>query len=408
MPFKRIIGVVGAVAIALTVCAPAFAAPKFQVNGIVQPVGNLTPFMEKGVLYVPAKFVAQGLNAQIKWHAKLETAIIINEKDAKTLIVTVGKRFAISNNSFVDMQSAPKIVKGSIFIPLRPIATAFGAKISWDAKKEIAYMNTLGAAPAVVEIPVVVPVVVEKKEPVAIPVMPVTPAAVQVTSAAVTLTQSAVQTQVTQAAVEVNQDESSADLSGMWEDKSANSAYFYQSGKYVSGKYTVNSKTGVMKGEATADGISGVYWQGGKEGTFSFLVDAVSGALRGTMDGKDVELSHVQKGYLIDSDKIATMNGKWMDIWGNIVSIEQSNAKDASRIVNGTYVNAEGKDMGTFKGTFKSGIYSGEYVQNESKDKGPGVFAFTLNTSGMSYNGKYSLPGSKEMSLPWDAIRITY
>ena len=415
MPFKKISIILGAVLITVASCLPAFAAPKFFVDGVKQPVGKLTPFMERGVLYVPAKYAAQGMHAQIKWQSKLQTAIIINETKNKTLIVTVGKKFAIANNSFIEMPAAPKIVRGTIFIPLRPMASAFGMQIAWNAKQEIASLSTpevLQTAPvqipAVVEKPVVtIPAVVESQKPVpsAVPAS-ATQTAIIATSPAITLTQSAVQTP-TAAAIEVAQKAEQKDLSGLWADNGKNTAYLYQSGAYASGQYTINGKTGVLKGEVSPDGIKGIYWQGGKENKFELLVEPVTGHLRGSFDGKDIALSQGQKGYLIDSDKITNFNGKWMDIWGNVITIVQPDAKDATRVVNGTYVDATGKDMGSFKGTFKSGVYSGEYIQNASKDKGPGVFEFTLNASGMSYNGKYSSPGAKDLNFQWDAIRAT-
>jgi hypothetical protein len=72
---------------------------------------------------VPVRFIAEALGADVSWEAATETAVIV--LDGKTLRITVGQMAAGMTTPAVNRN-------GNILVPLRFVGEAFGCEFEFD------------------------------------------------------------------------------------------------------------------------------------------------------------------------------------------------------------------------------------------------------------------------------------
>ncbi len=91
---------------------------KVYVDGKLQ---NLDPSarMRGGTVYVPLRAGAAALGCDVKWHANINKAQVCTEDSC----VMISKDEGI-------------VVNGSLFLPLRKMGEATGAKVNWDGKSK--------------------------------------------------------------------------------------------------------------------------------------------------------------------------------------------------------------------------------------------------------------------------------
>lgn len=90
------------------------------------------PIVQNGVTLVQFKPVFNDLGIGISWsQAKKQ---IVGAKGGTSIILNVGQKKAYVNGSPVLLQVAPKVVEGSVFVPLRFISEATGASINVSGK----------------------------------------------------------------------------------------------------------------------------------------------------------------------------------------------------------------------------------------------------------------------------------
>jgi hypothetical protein len=98
------------------------------VDGKAQKL-QLTPFIENGRTFVPVRFLGEALGAEVKWNPDTQT-IVLTRPD-KMITMTIGNSALLLNDGQVVMSDvAPFIKDGFTVLPFRPIAEAFGAKVS--------------------------------------------------------------------------------------------------------------------------------------------------------------------------------------------------------------------------------------------------------------------------------------
>ncbi len=87
-----------------------------------------------GVTYVPLRHFSELFGkCDISWNAKTNTATV---KTAKlTLIAQTGNYYIYANGRYLYTVGAVLNLGGSLYVPIRPVALAFDAKLTWNAKQ---------------------------------------------------------------------------------------------------------------------------------------------------------------------------------------------------------------------------------------------------------------------------------
>ncbi|MGG3471555.1 copper amine oxidase N-terminal domain-containing protein [Neobacillus pocheonensis] len=120
----------------ITSAAASDSKIEFQVNEkeFSTPAGGAEPYINKdGRTMVAIRFLSNALGVtddNISWDRGTETATI--KKGNTTVQVTVGQQKITVNGSDVLMDTSAENTGGNVFIPVRFISEALGAKIEWD------------------------------------------------------------------------------------------------------------------------------------------------------------------------------------------------------------------------------------------------------------------------------------
>jgi len=135
---KAIIFVVLTIVSLVAACAgTCFAAesssgPDVRVNGRIVNFPDEKPFIKDGRTYIPVRFVAEALGADVSWSHEIQGAII--KKDNLELQLPIGsKTMTVMKNgeiTTVTMDAAAMKQNGRTLIPIRFVAEAMGAWVS--------------------------------------------------------------------------------------------------------------------------------------------------------------------------------------------------------------------------------------------------------------------------------------
>jgi hypothetical protein len=90
-----------------------------------------------GRMFVPVRMISEAFGAQVTWNEaqqkvwlKLEAT---PQHPAALIVLHIGDRTAQVNGKAVLLEAAPRITGSRTFVPLRFVAEAFGADVSWNA-----------------------------------------------------------------------------------------------------------------------------------------------------------------------------------------------------------------------------------------------------------------------------------
>ncbi|CAM4468634.1 S1-C subfamily serine protease [Paenibacillus endophyticus] len=87
-------------------------------------------YAENGVTYVPMRDIFKALGASVTWESKTQT--IIARKGYLSISLQVGKKTAVINGKTVKLDAPALIRKGVTFVPARFIAESLNATVKWD------------------------------------------------------------------------------------------------------------------------------------------------------------------------------------------------------------------------------------------------------------------------------------
>ncbi|MDD5944674.1 MAG: stalk domain-containing protein, partial [Clostridia bacterium] len=79
---------------------------------------------------VPLRAIFEAMGAKVSWDSKLQK--ITAEFDTKTIIMFINNKAGTVNGNAFNMDVAPKIINDRTMVPVRAIAEAVGATVSWD------------------------------------------------------------------------------------------------------------------------------------------------------------------------------------------------------------------------------------------------------------------------------------
>ena len=110
-------------------------SPQYTANGIPSSiVDNQAPFIDPVYerTMMPLRAVAEALGADVIWNEETRTVILV--RNGVTLTVPI-------DAALPDGMGMPAIVDGRTFVPLRYVAEMLGANVRWDAVEGLFMLN---------------------------------------------------------------------------------------------------------------------------------------------------------------------------------------------------------------------------------------------------------------------------
>lgn len=115
-----------------TVAVLKIGDPKYTVNGKVYEM-DTAPFAVQGRSFLPVRYAAQivGIPDEcIHWDGQTKKIVLINGDD--TITMTVGSKAMLVNTSVIEMDVAPEVRDGRVFLPIRFLGEVLGADIQYS------------------------------------------------------------------------------------------------------------------------------------------------------------------------------------------------------------------------------------------------------------------------------------
>ncbi|MCL0063217.1 stalk domain-containing protein [Peptococcaceae bacterium] len=104
----------------------------YVIDGIEQTM-SVAPYIKDGRTYLPLRYAAYAFGAKdhnIFWDSSTGTVTLI--EDDRNVQFIIGEMVMIVNGTYIDIDSAPKIVNDRVMVPLHWITVAFEAELYWD------------------------------------------------------------------------------------------------------------------------------------------------------------------------------------------------------------------------------------------------------------------------------------
>jgi uncharacterized protein YbaP (TraB family) len=96
-------------------------------------LGEQQPIMEHGTTLVPAKQILEKFGFEVTWDQ--DNKVITGKKEGLVLLFQIGNLGAVVNQSEQGLLVAPKLIKGTVYIPLRTVSEASGYEVSWNKEQ---------------------------------------------------------------------------------------------------------------------------------------------------------------------------------------------------------------------------------------------------------------------------------
>jgi hypothetical protein len=95
-----------------------------------------SPQIRSGRSFAPVASIVRALDGAVRWNSTSRKATIV--LDGRTMLLTIGSRYAVVNGKQVSIDSDPDLVPyvqapGRVMVPVRFIAQQFGAVVTWNS-----------------------------------------------------------------------------------------------------------------------------------------------------------------------------------------------------------------------------------------------------------------------------------
>ena len=114
---------------------------KVNVNGIAVDFvnyDNVMPFIENDTTLIPVRAIAEALGLTVNWDADTKTVGIQGKSE---ISLTIDSDVATVNGESKELGMPAKSVDGRIFVPLRFVAEEMDANVEWDAVTKTVNIN---------------------------------------------------------------------------------------------------------------------------------------------------------------------------------------------------------------------------------------------------------------------------
>lgn len=102
----------------------------YSVNG-VSKVMDVAPYIKNGRTYVPMRYAAEIIGAEVVWDETAQTVTLT--KGDTVVVFTIGSTTYTVNGEAKTCDVAPEITNSRTMLPARYVAEAFGGSVGWDA-----------------------------------------------------------------------------------------------------------------------------------------------------------------------------------------------------------------------------------------------------------------------------------
>lgn len=92
------------------------------------------PYIIKNHTMVPVRAVSEALGCEVEWHA--EERIVTIQKEEKTINLTIDQNYAEVGGECVELEPSAQIKYNRTYVPLRFVAETLGAEVSWEEAEQ--------------------------------------------------------------------------------------------------------------------------------------------------------------------------------------------------------------------------------------------------------------------------------
>jgi len=129
-------------AAALLGAGSAEAAINVEVDGNPVYFQSVKPAMMNGRVFLPLRKVAEALDADVSWDARTRT--VHGRRGERTFALPIGSTRAFVNGSAMRLDAPARVVRGTTVVPLRFAAEALGADVAWRPAQQLVAINLNG------------------------------------------------------------------------------------------------------------------------------------------------------------------------------------------------------------------------------------------------------------------------
>ena len=105
------------------------------VNGTPIAFAGSPPITRGGRILVPLRDVFEALGASVAYDAASRSIQAV--KGSRTVSLRVGSTAAQVNGQMIRLSAKPRVRRGTTLVPVRFVAEALGAQVTWDAQNSV-------------------------------------------------------------------------------------------------------------------------------------------------------------------------------------------------------------------------------------------------------------------------------
>lgn len=121
-----------------TELAFTIGSKSYVKNGLTKTL-DVAPYMKNNRTYLPARAVCEELGADVVWDNAARSITIT--RGSTTIVLTINSTRVLLNGKAETLATAPEITGGRTFLPIRYVAEALGAAVSWQQSTKTAMIN---------------------------------------------------------------------------------------------------------------------------------------------------------------------------------------------------------------------------------------------------------------------------
>lgn len=103
---------------------------------------SVNPISQNGRILVPLRVIFEALNAKVNWDNTTKT--VIGSQEDKKIVLQMNNKIAQVNGNNITLDVPGQVIKGSVYVPVRFIAESLGAEVEWDSKSDTVFVSNNG------------------------------------------------------------------------------------------------------------------------------------------------------------------------------------------------------------------------------------------------------------------------